>query len=454
MTALATPNSTAAMRPAHPLFRPSTVSRLLHECVRLNWAQWGAPRQVRTERCWPVGKEDLAFEWSFQLGSLGRMTLHGNTRKLRTDAAKHGEGESASSPKVTPHGIFGVLEYAAQHTVTIHSPDRDPRLPRLSECLDTGAMAGRLAAMAKDGPSKPRNAFPGLDCRLQSYRAGRRAAIRYQASANQLWMGKLFNDARGPQLIDRHFRLAQALRGTSDFTVTVPHPLGYLTDLGLAVFEWIGGQGLDETNRPDGEKLEAALAALVALHRTSLEGLPVFSAEDEWNVVERWFRVLELAGGGAAAATSPLISKLHDARQAAPDRPMATVHRDFYERQILVSEASVTLLDLDTLAQGDACVDLGNLVAHWFLRRLRRGASPLELPELASNVIHRYAAGSQVVDPQNFRFYLATSLFRLGAVHYLRSATRRFAPVLWRAAEQTLADAPSRRRPLLGESRT
>ena len=52
----------------------------------------------------------------------------------------------------------------------------------------------------------------------------------------------------------------------------------------------------------------------------------------------------------------------HGNKEAVP------VHRDYFDKQVLIGTSRTTLLDLDTLTTGDPAVDVGNFLAHLTLR--------------------------------------------------------------------------------------
>ncbi|CAN5359699.1 hypothetical protein BH20ACT9_BH20ACT9_00700 [soil metagenome] len=86
-----------------------------------------------------------------------------------------------------------------------------------------------------------------------------------------------------------------------------------------------------------------------------------------------------LAVSGALAASDPapellLISGAREARArlAGPPGPPVMVHRDFYDKQAFVgNDGRVELLDFDTLARGEAALDVANALAHVELRVLQ-----------------------------------------------------------------------------------
>jgi aminoglycoside phosphotransferase (APT) family kinase protein len=70
----------------------------------------------------------------------------------------------------------------------------------------------------------------------------------------------------------------------------------------------------------------------------------------------------------------------------------ATIHRDFYDKQIFVGDGGRPgLLDLDTLAAGEAALDVGNMMAHLELRSLQGAWTPIGAARAAAALLEGYA---------------------------------------------------------------
>lgn len=176
-----------------------------------------------------------------------------------------------------------------------------------------------------------------------------------------------------------------------------------------------------------GRRLGEVLAALATLAEPSWErGLPAHGPADEAAVVERWV--------AAACALAPLsdasarrLRAEADAVIAAltrePARPGVLAHRDLHDGQILVpDEGELTLLDWDTAAWADPCLDTANLLAHFdLLVRHRpdavarvRGATDGLLAALAEGG-HPAAGSADQLD-----LWRRASAVRIAAVHAFR----------------------------------
>lgn len=95
-------------------------------------------------------------------------------------------------------------------------------------------------------------------------------------------------------------------------------------------------------------------------------------------------RILDALDRDAARAASLVIG-------AGPVRGRSLLHRDLHDKQLLVDDGRIGMLDVDTLVMGDAALDLGNLLAHLDLRVHQGWTSPQVAAEVEDEVIAGYA---------------------------------------------------------------
>jgi len=421
------------------LFDPEEVAKMLRGLIA--WPGRAAPHDVRVERYWPMRDKAHAyvFEWSFKLGTAERWSLSGRTCSAADSSAENSGGEA----RLTPDGIRGVHAHSTEAGVIVHSADRDSRCPHLATCLDQTTMADQLAATW--ARIDPRFAFQGQPrCHLLGYRPGRRAAIRYLPAAaegdQRGVVGKLYRDDRAKRLQVLHWQLNEQLRWHSRGRIRVPVVLDHLPDLRMALFTWGRGANLGDL---DGWQIETATRAvdgLAALHLSWLDGLPAYTIQDECAIVQRWQSAMARLHPALTQFSKPVANGLLHRSGSLESSTACLIHRDFYERQIILGRKTTTLLDLDTLALGHPCVDLGNMLAHLFLNALDKGHGVARFDALASVLLNHYESQSSRVDRRALGFYFASSLFRIGAVHAMRTRTGRFSRPMWALAAQVLAD--------------
>ena len=418
------------------LFDPEEVERMLGKLIR--WPDGTAPRNVRLERYWPTRDNDYVFEWSFEFETGKRWNLFGQSCAMVGAIAEQPTCEAT----LTADGIKGVLASAAEKNVLIHSPNCDPKLTHLATCLDPARMTVHLAeiwAQIDEGfiyQGRPR-------CQLLGYRPGRRAAILYPADTpkggSQGVVGKMYRGDRASRLRFLHSQLNEQLGWHTQGRVRAPVVIGELPDLGMAILTWAGGLTLGDGDLWSIDTATQAVEGLAALHLSWIDGLPVFTIRDECGIVQRWQSVVARLHPVLTQFSKPVADSLLHMSASIDSTKKCLIHRDFYERQIIIGRKATTILDLDTLALGAPCVDLGNMLAHLYLDSLLKGHGIARYDALATALVNHYETKSARVDRRALGYYFASSLFRVGAVHAMRTLTGRFSKSLWALAGEVVS---------------
>lgn len=209
------------------------------------------------------------------------------------------------------------------------------------------------------------------------------------------------------------------------------------------VYGWIEGRSLlddllDGAFRAD--RFAAAGAALARLHRLAPGELPRQAAEDEASTV----RAAAAEVAGLVPELAPRARALGEALAAelGEERATATVHGDFYPKQVVASPSGVGLIDLDAACAGDPGRDLGAFLAH--LERYGLGgriAAALPGPA-GSALLDGYRGEGQRVEPARVRLQMAASLLRLASHPFRRreEGWRSRLTTMLEAAEQAFRD--------------
>ena len=236
--------------------------------------------------------------------------------------------------------LWGQIEAAG----LAESARRVPELGAVAQLFPADVRLPGLAGAMARGPAE-----------LVRYKPGRRAVIRYPGE--RVVYGKLRADAAGALHVELGRRLIQ-------LGVPTPAPLDYLPDLRMTLHEEHRGTRLAEFRGGGLEAwMEPVAASLARLHATNVDVLPTHSMQ---------FEIEDLrAAADVAAALLPHrradIENLFDGLAAglAGVPPAAcTIHGSFHDDQVLVGDAGVVLLDLDSAAVGHPLLDVGHFASY------------------------------------------------------------------------------------------
>jgi aminoglycoside phosphotransferase (APT) family kinase protein len=383
------------------------------------------PRDVRVERCWPANQTGLRFQWSCRLDSARRRSIYA----VPAERDDHRQNRTASPAQLSRLGIEGLRTYLPDFDLVVHTPDLDPEMPHVAGCLDASVVGAHL-----------RNGDPGsvpereLSCSLIGYKPGRRAAMRYDegdSPAAFRLMGKTHRGEQAQRLLELHRQVEAQLRSLSDGRIAVPAAVSYVPELRLALFAWAPGSSVASGTALQDARLDTTVDVLAVLHRVTLAELPIFDVPDELAATGRWVDMLPRAASDRVDRLQSAYDRLRIASEHITSGPQRTIHRDFYEKQLVWNVRKTTLLDLDTLARGDACLDLGNLISHLYLHRLQRAGNLAGFSAQVERLLLRYEHSNGPVDRRTVAFYCASSLIRGCALHSLRTATQGFAESMY-----------------------
>jgi hypothetical protein len=269
------------------------------------------------------------------------------------------------------------------------------------------------------------------DIELLGYRPERRAVFRIwlrDQGRLEYMIAKLAQPEKSASIFARLKQLEEAgFHSQTPDGITVPHPIAHLPG-GVVFMEEVPDpslHGLLESPNFVAGCANAAYA-LNKLHNSLMQDLPVHTVEEEKELLRGLTaRITEIY----PQIAEKLKTRLFWLEQNAPEQVEQAdvpIHRDFYDKQVLVGLERTTLLDVDTISLGDPALDGGNFLAHLYLR-----AS--QVPSLAS----RITAGQQVfidtyhTDDKSFwhraEWWKAAALLRLICIYFLRPRWQKMA---------------------------
>lgn len=288
----------------------------------------------------------------------------------------------------------------------------DYRLPRLVPCVEPSAAAPVLGDGVIDS------------CAVVAYRPGMRCQLRYSAGGVAVAYGKHAIERENGRRRRVHAALYEAM---ASGTMLVPRPVGNVEAIDLDLVAAVPGRTLHDVllQDPDPAPVVATLRSLREMHdRVPPPADRVYTPADEVALLASW---VSWIGGIEPELAERTRATLASLGQQRPDTsPSSLAHRDFYDKQVLIEHERRWLLDVDTACTGDRELDVGNFLAHLFLRALQwdRRDRHRDL-EAAAEEAYGPAARRRVT-----RWYRRASLLRLACAYALRPHWRHLVPDL------------------------
>lgn len=338
--------------------------------------------RLRLRRAWPRGTGHLVVEYRRDDGGLVPGQWFADRAQTERVAEQIGRRCPGARVRVEP---------AADGAVVLQPDGADRRLPGLRDVL------------ARDGTT------------LVSHRPERRAVVRRDGIAGTSFV-KAVRPARVHGLLGPLRDLARA--ETRPFAIpeieAVDEAEGTVTLAALpgaplhdrpaaaatGVVSCAVGRALRWMHeRYPGDALAHGPAEEIALLRDRMEQLRPYAPK-------------------AATAAAPVAEEVCAALGASTGERVP-LHRDFYDKQIVVDDAGgIGLLDFDTLAIGEAALDVANMLAHLELRVVQEGVDEAVSLAHGAAFLEGYAPSAAV--RARLGAYLDASRVRLACLYALR----------------------------------
>jgi len=258
-------------------------------------------------------------------------------------------------------GLDGTAIIADEKTgLVLRRPGLDERLPGLRMLYDR-SFARHIVTQLLERDMGP------IDINLVAHRLGKRAVLRIDAADQTIFARvRAIKSADGAERYARHQSLWDARALCSH--LQIPEPLGLLPELGLSLFSELPGEAPNFSLAHSG----AIAAALADLQQLDLSGLLIHTGIEEARLLHDWLmrcRRYRPTFASELEAGVKKVTKVLSGRESV-FRPC---HRDLHEKQILMANGVVGLLDFDTLSLADPALDAGNLLAHLYLAGVDEG---------------------------------------------------------------------------------
>jgi len=310
--------------------------------------------------------------------------------------------ETGKSPHVV--GPLGagriVLEDCA---VLVTAFPNDLKLPALQLLADAAKRKLLLHELLPDFPSL----WQG-ELRCLRYRPERRYVAELSAADGTHALLKAYTD----RAYVRAKSNAQAF--ASRGLLRVARLLGWSDHHRLLAFEWLPGTLLMElclAPELDGDAMTATGAALAALHEQDSAELSPWTREAEIKDLRELAEEIGFICPQLTKRANRLAQQFAKELSCAPAMHCA-LHGDFSANQVLVSDETVAIIDLDWACHGDPADDLGNFLAQTERKSLRGELSRERGERLKESLLKGYALGACGALPERIELYTAVEVFR------------------------------------------
>ena len=206
------------------------------------------------------------------------------------------------------------------------------------------------------------------DLELLGYRPERRAVLRIRLRDRHVpltFVVKLTSPPKAAANLSNLQRLERAgFDKQATDRITVPQTFE-CSDSWLVWMEYVPDPALhDLSDSPTYVRgCAAAGGVLKKLNAVLIDQLPEYTMEDERGLLQRATGEVSAIYPQLAERLARALAWVEDHAPAEAQAVSVPIHRDFYDKQVLVGPDRTTLLDMDTLAQGDPALDVGNFLA-------------------------------------------------------------------------------------------
>jgi len=303
-----------------------------------------------------------------------------------------------------------------------------PDDPALKSLPAVRSAAWRIDLARRLGWAAPADAFAETSAEVLAYRLEKRCVLRVSAAGRSRGAARAIVKVVRPRKLDDLVKAHAAPDARDDRgrAFTVPRTLHVDAEHGALVMEEAPGATLHalggKSDLP--RHYAAAGRALRALHDNWPATGACRTPEGELDQLRVWTATAVRLFPTTAADFARRLQAVVDARSAAalPDGAHTAVHRDFYDKQVMITEGRVTLLDLDEAAAGDPALDAGNFLAHVRLRRRQAPAAAASFAAAGEAFLAAYGADDAFL--VRMRWWQGAALLRLAALYALRPRWR------------------------------
>jgi len=300
----------------------------------------------------------------------------------------------------------------------------DPALPSLPEfCAPASAVQRMRDAGVQHALTS--EAHDHLDVRVLAYRLERRCVLRYRSIARPAAPGiiaKVMQPRRIGAVRAALAHIEAVGEAARDTALAIPRTLAVDEYRGVLYCAEVPGMSLHDLDVPADLTAGCAMAgrALRSLHAIPCAAAESAPVGEEMKLLRARVAFASDLFPRHAAAFEAALHELVAAGEILPRAARITwIHRDFYDKQVLVTAAGATVLDWDGLACGDPAQDFGNFLAHVDLRALQNPGAAIAWRSGGGAFTDAYGA-TDAASLLRTSWWRASALLRLATLYALR----------------------------------
>lgn len=328
--------------------------------------------------------------------------------------------------------LKGFALYVPELRLLLRSPSTDRKLHGLRLALDPEAMK-RFLGDFLDASNGGRESVRKCEIDILRYKPEKRCTLRYRLEAVDLlshrtlersFVGKMYDDGEEGE---RVFTVMQELYGKgfgggSSGSIKVPRPLGYIGELHMVLMENVPGSSLTKSfSSPNlADNLEVAARALAEIHDCPVKTARERGVRGEVSGLKRWvWKATQVYPELAESLEASLKGILESANDLRCHKPVL-VHGDFSPNQVLLGSDGATIVDFDSICNGDPAIDVGNFLAHLKWKELELSWTEEEARNYGEAFLATYQPHIQPELRTRVGFYYRATLLRLACLLSLR----------------------------------
>lgn len=287
----------------------------------------------------------------------------------------------------------------------------DPKMPWLSQVYDPSSMKKILSDHFSERLPKISTIEISPLAYVPSMRATFLYRIRYDTDKTVDWIVKTNTNKQPHRVYANYWALWHESKGEISF----PAPIGYLLDPPLTFQEKISGTRLGaQVDDPRFLEWVSSLAkALAKFHALSVPLSGHRGLQQELRNFHRWKNLLIQIRPDLEKCISSLGKQIIEkmTQSFCVSHP---IHADFHHTNVLAGDHGVHLIDMDEVAYGDPCVDVGRFLSSLRLPSLRFFGSFNALETARHRFMDTYLQQNPYL-PEKVHLFEAAALFTSAA---------------------------------------